>query len=134
MSEILVSGTVKHLGDEIQVSASFKKKECVVTTDEQYPQHILINFTQDKTEYLDAVSVGDKVKIAVNLRGREWTNPQGEVKYFNDIQGWKVYRHTDENGSTNVNQTTAATAAPAAAPATAAAPTANSFEDDDLPF
>ena len=33
---------------------------------------------------------GDKVKISVNHRGREWTSPTGEVKYFNSIIGWKI--------------------------------------------
>ena len=126
MSEIIISGGVRFVSEDINVSSSFKKRELVVTTDEQYPQHILINFVQDKTEYLDGLNVGQRVKVSVNLRGREWTNPQGEVKYFNDIQGWKVSKHTDENGSTNVNQH-------AAAPAPTA-PTANSFEDDDLSF
>ena len=22
--------------------------------------------------------------------GREWQNPQGEIKYFNSIQGWRI--------------------------------------------
>jgi hypothetical protein len=34
--------------------------------------------------------VGDEVEVGINLRGREWTSPQGEVKYFNTIQGWKI--------------------------------------------
>ena len=37
-----VTGKVKVVNPEQQVSASFKKRELVVTTDEQYPQHILI--------------------------------------------------------------------------------------------
>ncbi|MBT8292926.1 MAG: DUF3127 domain-containing protein [Eudoraea sp.] len=24
------------------------------------------------------------------IRGREWVNPQGETKYFNSIQGWRI--------------------------------------------
>ena len=30
------------------------------------------------------------IKININLRGREWVNPQGETKYFNSIQGWRI--------------------------------------------
>jgi hypothetical protein len=45
---------------------------------------------QDKCELLDAYKVGDNVKIDINLRGREWTNPQGEVVYFNSIVGWRI--------------------------------------------
>lgn len=85
-----VKGKVKFIGVEQQVSASFKKRELVVTTDEQYPQHILINFTQDKCEYLDPLHINQEVSVSINLRGREWVSPQGETKYFNDIQGWRV--------------------------------------------
>ena len=85
-----ISGKVKFIGKDNQVSASFVKRELVVTTAEQYPQHILINFVQDKCDLLDVLKVGQEVTVSINLRGREWVNPQGETKYFNDIQGWKV--------------------------------------------
>lgn len=85
-----VTGKVKMIGFEQQVSASFKKRELVVTTAEQYPQHILIEFAQDKCDLLNSLSEGQDVKVHINLRGREWVNPQGETKYFNQVQGWKI--------------------------------------------
>jgi translation initiation factor IF-3 len=85
-----VIGKVKVINPVQEVSATFKKQELVVTTNEQYPQHILIEFNQDKCSKLDAVGVGDEVKVSINLRGREWVNPQGETKYFNQIQGWNI--------------------------------------------
>ncbi len=78
-------------------SNGFRKREMVVTTEEQYPQHILIEFVQEKTELLDKFQVGQPVKISINLRGREWTSPQGEVKYFNSIQGWRIEALQPEN-------------------------------------
>ena len=71
-------------------SNGFRKREMVVTTDEQYPQFINIEFVQDKTDMLDNYKVGDEVEVSINLRGREWINPQGETKYFNSIQGWRI--------------------------------------------
>ena len=68
----------------------FRKREIVVTTEEQYPQHILVEFIQDKCDLLNAYQVGQPVKIGINLRGREWVNPEGETKYFNSIQGWRI--------------------------------------------
>ena len=62
----------------------------MVTTEEQYPQHIMIEFVQDKTDLLNNYQVGQTVKVSINLRGREWVNPQGETKYFNSIQGWRI--------------------------------------------
>lgn len=85
-----VNGKIKVINPEQQVSASFKKRELVVTTDEQYPQHILIEFNQDKCDLLNSYKVGDNVQVSINLRGREWVNPQGETKYFNSIQGWRI--------------------------------------------
>lgn len=87
-----VSGRVKMVTPTMAVSNSFKKREIVVTTEEQYPQHILIQFVQDKCDLLNGVQVGEQVKIGLNLRGREWINPQGEAKYFNEIQGWRIDR------------------------------------------
>lgn len=86
-----IQGTIK-LIDETKTFGSngFRKRELVLTTEEQYPQHLLIEFIQDKTELLNNFGVGQKVKISINLRGREWTNPQGDIKYFNSIQGWRI--------------------------------------------
>jgi hypothetical protein len=110
------------------VSATFRKRELVVTTDEQYPQHIMIEFTQDKSDLLNNVAVGDAVKVSINLGGREWVNPQGETKYFNSIRGWRIEKLQVE-----------APAAPQMPPMPAAeafAPATNFKEEehDDLPF
>ena len=85
-----VTGIIKVIGAEQQVSASFKKRELVVTTSEQFPQVILIEFNQDKCEKLNYFKVGDEVTVSTNLKGREWVNPQGETKYFNSLQGWFI--------------------------------------------
>lgn len=85
-----INGKVKELKETEVVTATFKKRELVVTTDEQYPQHILIEFAQDKCNLLNGYAIGQDVKVSINLRGREWVNPQGETKYFNSIQGWRV--------------------------------------------
>lgn len=86
-----VQGKIKMI-DETKTFGSngFRKRELVITTEEQYPQHLMIEFVQDKTELLNNFQVGQNVKVSINLRGREWTNPQGEVKYFNSIQGWRI--------------------------------------------
>ncbi|MBF7092942.1 DUF3127 domain-containing protein [Flavobacterium sp. ALJ2] len=120
-----VTGKVKVVNPEQQVSASFKKRELVVTTEEQYPQHIMIEFTQDKCDLLSNYKIGDPVKVSINLRGREWVNPQGETRYFNSIQGWRI-----ERLDTAPAQTPPMPAAEAFAPAT----NLNEDEPDDLPF
>ena len=71
-------------------SNNFTKLDYVVTTDEQYPQDIKIELHQDKCDLIKSYNVGDNIKTSINLRGREWINPQGEAKYFNSIVGWRI--------------------------------------------
>ena len=68
----------------------FEKRDLVIVTEENYPQTIIIQFTQQRCDLLDSLQVGQRVKVYVNIRGREWTSPQGEIKYFNTIEGWKI--------------------------------------------
>lgn len=124
-----ISGRVKVINPVQQISESFRKRELVVTTDEQYPQHIMIEFTQAKVDDLNNVQIGDLVKISINLRGREWTNPQGETKYFNSIQGWRIEKIQTENPAAST-QMPAMPATDAFEPAT----NFNEEEHDDLPF
>lgn len=86
-----IQGKIKLIGETKSFGSSgFRKRELVITTEEQYPQHLMVEFVQDKTDLLDKFQVGQPVKISINLRGREWTSPQGEIKYFNSIQGWRI--------------------------------------------
>ncbi|MDG1063030.1 MAG: DUF3127 domain-containing protein [Flavobacteriaceae bacterium] len=86
-----IQGKIKMIGEtQTFGSNGFRKRELVVTTEEQYPQHLMVEFVQDKTDLLNVYKEGQSVKVSINLRGREWVNPQGETKYFNSIQGWRV--------------------------------------------
>jgi hypothetical protein len=86
-----LQGSIKLIGETKTYGANgFRKREIVVTTEEQYPQDLLVEFIQDKCDLLSQFSPGQKVTIGINLKGREWTSPQGEVKYFNSIQGWRI--------------------------------------------
>lgn len=122
-----VTGKIKVINAEQQVSASFRKRELVVATEEQYPQFISINFVQDKCDLLNNYNVGEAVKVSINLRGREWVNPQGETRYFNSIQGWRIERLAAEAPA---QQAPPMPAAATFAPAT----NLNEEEADDLPF
>lgn len=98
-----ISGRIKMIGHTLQVSQAFKKRELALTTEEQYPQDILIEFHQDNTNLLDSYRLGEPVRVHINLRGREWTSPQGEVKYFNTIQGWNIERLNMPNNAPQQN-------------------------------
>ena len=61
--------------------------------DKTYTELITFQFVQDKCDLLNEKKEGDAVKILFNLKGRKWTNPQGEVKYFNSLQAWRIMPH-----------------------------------------
>lgn len=124
-----VQGKVKMIGEtQTFGSNGFRKREIVVTTDEQYPQHIMVEFIQDKCDLLNNFQIGQDVKISINLRGREWVNPQGETKYFNSIQGWRIESLQPMAPQGSVP--------PPVAPAEAFEPASDFKEEDhdDLPF
>lgn len=123
-----ISGKIKLINEAKEYgNNSFRKREVVITTEEQYPQDLLVEFVQDKCEILNSFQVGQSVKIDINLRGREWESPQGEIKYFNSIQGWRIEKLFSEDENTDI---------PPVPPAEAFQPTdeLNQDEPDDLPF
>ena len=121
-----VIGKVKLMGEtQTFGSNGFRKRELVVTTDEQYPQMIMIEFVQDKCDLLNSYSVGQDVKVSINLRGREWINPQGEAKYFNSVQGWRIEK-LSQSGAQSENLPPVDQFQPAS--------DVSNEEPDDLPF
>lgn len=86
--EIIKIGELKEFAND------FKLVEFVVKDQSsQYPQFITLQSVKDKAENLIKFNkVGDLVDCSINLKGREWVNPQGEVKYFNTIEAWKVFK------------------------------------------
>ena len=86
-----IQGRIKQIFPSQMIGQNgFEKRDLVIVTDENYPQTIIIQFTQQRCDLLDSLQVGQNVKVYINIRGREWTNPQGETKYFNTIEGWKI--------------------------------------------
>ena len=126
-----LQGTVKKIFETQTFASGFQKREMILLTQEQYTQPISIEFLSEKTNLLDSLKEGDNIKVAINIRGREWTSPQGEVKYFNSITGWRLEKVFD-NAAAQPTQ-----AAPNTAQAASPASQGNPFtedEDDDLPF
>lgn len=123
-----LQGTVKKLFETQTFASGFQKRELILLTQEQYPQPISIEFLSDKINLLDNVKEGDSVKVGINIRGREWANPQGEVKYFNSITGWRL-----EKSSEDLSEPVVAAPVAQATPAATENPFADDA-DDDLPF
>jgi len=114
-----IKGTVKQVMDTVVISEKFSKRDLILTTDgnTDYPQHIAIQFTQDRVSLLDGLTPGEEVDVSINIRGREWTSPKGEIKFFNTIEGWKL------KNSSNVTS-----------PVESVGVDKNGNSNDDLPF
>jgi hypothetical protein len=111
-----LTGTLKVANATQVVSEKFSKREFVIETTDQYPQLVMFQLTQDKCELLNSYAPGNQLEVSFNLRGREWTSPAGEVKYFNTLEAWRLER-LDGNGESIQDK--------------AHAP---NEEEDDLPF
>ena len=103
-----LEGTIRQkLGVQQGMSArgAWSKQEFVL----EYPdgnftsQVCMLAFGQDKVQELDKYQVGDRVKVAFNIKSREYNG-----RWYTDIQVWRI--------------SPAGAAAPAAAPAPAAMP------------
>lgn len=129
MNEIKVIGTIEKIFHVQQISQTFRKRECVINTGGTYAQQILVQFTNDSCDLLDDVRFNDHVEIDINIRGKEWISPNGEVKYYVTLQGWKLSIQNDMNvASKPAIQTPQAKQNPKPEPI-------QSFEfNDDLPF
>jgi single-strand DNA-binding protein len=125
-----ITGIVKTIGETQQIKETFKKREFVVSTQDQYPQHILLQLIQDKTEMANSISVGQKVTVNFDIQGREWTSPQGEVKYFVSLNAWRI---TPEEA--NMAPSPGAPAPDfSSAPPPPPPPVGSNDDVDDLPF
>lgn len=120
-----ITGQLKEIFETQNVSDKFQKREFVLTDNSsQYPQHILIQTTQDKCSLLDRFKVGDTIIAHINLRGRSWTSPKNEVKYFNTIEAWRLVAGTGSGSNdSSANENTSAAETFTA-----------STQEDDLPF
>jgi hypothetical protein len=89
---IETTGKLHTIFETKQVSERFTKREFVVelADNPKYPQTVLFQLTGDRCQLLDDLKVGDEVRIEFSLRGREWRSPNGDVKYFNSLDVWKI--------------------------------------------
>lgn len=117
------TGIVKVKNNTVQVSDKFRKREFVITDNaSNYPQTVQFQLSQDRCDILDPINVGDKVEVGFSLKGREWKNPQGQIKYFNTLDAFSIVIKEKAN-----NQ-------PASSSASSNNETLVPTPDDDLPF
>lgn len=126
-----IKGKLLEKSETANVTASFKKREFVVEYAEnpQYPEYIKFELIQDKCDLINDVQPGQEIEVHFNLKGRKWTDPKGEVKYFNSLQAWRIL-------PVGQQQPASSGAAGGEVPPPSEEPEwlSASAEDDDLPF
>ena len=126
-----LKGTIKIIKETRKVSDKFSVREFVVTEGTgMYPQDIMFQAAQDKYAMLDAFNENDQVTVSFNLRGREWTSPQGEVKYFNTLDAWRIEKDAQGMPAGGPSDMGDLSSSAPAAPTASTEPEAG----DDLPF
>lgn len=85
-----ITGTIIDVFPTQTFNKGFKKREFVIETNEKYAQKIIFQLVQDKCDMLDSYGIGDTVNVAFNVKGRDWTDNTGTVKYFNSLEAWRI--------------------------------------------
>lgn len=117
-----IEGKIFEKYETQEIKDSFRKREFVLEYAEnpQYPEFLKFELIQTNCEQLDPVNNGDEVAVSFNLKGRKWSDPKGEIKYFNSLQAWRI-----EKKSSGQEQTP---------PPTNEWMKEDFSKDDDLPF
>ncbi len=105
-----IKGKLVDIFDTIQVTETFKKREFIIEDNKnpEYPEFIKIELIQDKVNLLDTLNIGDEINVAINIKGRKWEDKEGNIRYFNSIQGWKIETEnqgmSQDTGEEDMNQ------------------------------
>ena len=105
-----IKGKLVEIFDTVQITETFKKREFIIQDNKnpEYPEFVKVELIQDKVSLLDDLKVGDKINVLINIKGRKWEDKEGNIKYFNSIQGWKIETENEginqENSEDEINQ------------------------------
>ena len=105
-----IKGKLVEIFDTVPITETFKKREFIIQDNKnpEYPEFVKVELIQEKVSLLDNLNVGDEINVLINIKGRKWEDKEGNIKYFNSIQGWKIERENEginqENSEDEINQ------------------------------
>ena len=94
-------GILQEVFEAVQVSEKFKKRMFILNTAGDYPNELEFQLSQNNCGLIDAFGIGQEINVQFNLRGRKWDSPQGETKYFNTLDVWKIEQIGEPTIETN---------------------------------
>ncbi len=117
----------------------FRKREFVIEAGDKYPQKIVFGLVQDKCDMIDSYGIGDTVAVSFDVKGRDWTDKSGQVKYFNSLEAYRI--NGQQRSSTKSKQVEDEdddeifrSLGIETGPKKSSAPASSFSDDDDLPF
>lgn len=100
-------GEVVFITPTTSVNDKFKKREVTLKSQDEYPQYVTFQLTQDKCDLANNLKTGEVVEVQYNLRGRRWEAQDGTIKYFNSIEAWtmSLSSRTEQSPIDNLKKT-----------------------------
>ena len=90
MNKFELTGIIIEIFPSQTFNKGFRKREFVIEVGDKYPQKILFQLVQEKCDMLESYSIGDTVTVAFDVKGRDWTDKLGSVKYFTTLEAWRI--------------------------------------------
>lgn len=99
MAELVLKGTLLKVGSP-EVKGKMTIQEIVIEEyHPQYPQTISLQVAKNQLEHASKWKIGAETEVKANVKGRKWTNPQGEDKYFNTLEAYFVRQEQGAKGN-----------------------------------
>lgn len=120
-----LKGTLHKKFDVQRITDTFSKREFVLRTADNpsYPQYVKLELWKDKSILLDNAEEGDELMVRFDIKGKEYTNKNGDISYFNSLVAFKIDKligtddYDGEHETIKIN-----------------AQDMNNFDDEDVPF
>lgn len=115
-----VTGIIKRVNPK-ENNGQYTNQSMVVTldADTQYPQDVQFELGKKPMEISDSFRDGDVVEIGYNIRGRDYTNRQGELANYTSLQAWSVRKQVAQKAEPVANSVSASS---------------SDHDESDLPF
>ena len=96
-------GTIYKINETQNISEKFKKRDFVleIKNNEAYVQKVMFTLILDKVDAINSYSVGDSVEVDFDLQGKEWTSPDGTVKFFNTLSVKQIDKSNESTAEAN---------------------------------
>lgn len=68
----------------------------------QWNNYVPFQVSGNSLNIVDNFNEGDEIQVTYDIRGRMWTNPQGEERCIMNLQAWRVQRYDASMAQANM--------------------------------